>query len=173
MFQGEVDGCWAGRVVANGDDLLEPQGLHDRLQIAELLREAVARALWLVGCAEAQEVYCHRSATGRRQMRNEVVVNVRVVRKSVQHCESRSATGKVPDVQASAIALDSMFSERRESCVLGIRHDLAPLQSGPSNHFLLLVDAGHCKRMRAFYWHAAREPSMEASEARSGFSRRM
>ena len=126
MLQGEVDGGWAACVVAHGDDLLEPQGLHDRFQITELLLEAVKRILRLVGCAEAQKVHRDRSATGRHQMRNEVVVDVRVVRKSVQHHESGAAAREIADVQASATARNSMFDEGRESGVLGIRHDLAP-----------------------------------------------
>jgi hypothetical protein len=65
----------------------------------------------------------------------------------VQHCESRSLTGKVAHVQASAIALHSMFCEDRESCNWGIRHDLAPLRSGRSNHFVPKLDiASICER---------------------------
>ena len=64
MLQGEVDGGWAACVVAHGNDLLEPQGLHHRFQITELLLETVKRILRLVGCAEAQKVHRNRSATG-------------------------------------------------------------------------------------------------------------
>jgi len=55
-------------------------------------------------------------------MRNEVIVDVRVVRKSVQQHESRSVCGKVADIQVPAIAPDAMFGESGESGVLGVRH---------------------------------------------------
>jgi hypothetical protein len=47
----------------------------------------------------------------------------------VRHHKRGSAAGKVADVEASAIALDSMFGEGRESCALGKRplFDILPL----------------------------------------------
>lgn len=44
-----------------------------------------------------------------------------------QH-EGWPAAGKVADVQAAAIALNSMFGEGGEVGPLGFRHDLAPLR---------------------------------------------
>src|SRR6516165_832706 len=124
--QSEVDGGRATGIVADGDDLLEPQGLHDRFQIAKLLFKAVVRAIRFVRRAEAQEVYRDGSATRRRQVWNEVVVDERVVRKSVQQHEGWPAARKVADVQVAAIALNSTFGEGREVCPLGTSHDLAP-----------------------------------------------
>src|SRR6516165_6695763 len=45
----------------------------------------------------------------------------------MQQHEGWPAARKVADVQAAAIALNSMFGEGREICPLRIRHDLAPL----------------------------------------------
>src|SRR6516162_6513485 len=98
VLQSEVDGGWATGIVADGDDLLEPQGLHDRFQIPKLLFKAVVRAIRFVRRTEAQEVYRDGSAPGRCQVWNEVVIDVRVVRKSVQQHEGRPAARKVADV---------------------------------------------------------------------------
>src|SRR6516162_6399978 len=111
VLQSEVNGGRATGIVADGDDLLEPQGLDDRFQIPKLLFEAVVRAIRCVRRAEAQEVYRDGSAPGRRQVWNEVVIDVRVVRKSVQQHEDCPAAGKVADIQAAAIARNSMFGE--------------------------------------------------------------
>jgi len=130
VLRSEVDGGRATGIVADRDDLLDPQGLHDRFQIPKLLFKAVARAIRFVGRAEAQEVYRDGSATGRRQVWNEVVIDVRVVRKSMQQHEGRPAARKVAEIQAAAIALNSMLGEVREVCPLRTRHDLAPFARG-------------------------------------------
>src|SRR6516162_7485024 len=111
VLQSEVNGGRATGIVADGDDLLEPQGLDDRFQIPKLLFEAVVRAIRCVRRAEAQEVYRDGSAPGRRQVWNEVVIDVRVVRKSTQQHEGCPAAWKVADVQAATIARNSMFGE--------------------------------------------------------------
>ena len=48
MLQSEVDAGRATGIVADRDDLLEPQGLHDRFQIPKLLFKAVVRAIQFV-----------------------------------------------------------------------------------------------------------------------------
>ena len=73
---------------------------------ASICGQAVKRILRLVGCTEAENLHRDRSATGRHQMRNEVVVDVRVVRKSVQHHGSGAAAREIADVQASATVRD-------------------------------------------------------------------
>src|SRR6516225_3613896 len=130
VLQSEVDGGRATGIVADGDDLLEPQGLHDRFQIPKLLFKAVARAIRFVGRAEAQEVYRDGSASGQCQVWNEVVIDVPVVRKSMQQHEGWPAARKVADVQAAAIALNSTLGESREVCPLRIPHDPAPFARG-------------------------------------------
>jgi len=142
--------------VADGDNLLEPQGLHNCFQIHKLLFKAVARAIRFVRPAEAQEVYRDGSAPGQRQVWNEVVIDVRVVRKSMQQHERWPAARKVADVQAAAIALNSMFSDGREICPLRIRRALAPFAwwslsstcsragtlAKPSSRFSELLESG-------------------------------
>lgn len=48
LLQSEVDGGRATGIVADRDDLLEPQRLHDHFQILKLLFKAVVRALRFV-----------------------------------------------------------------------------------------------------------------------------
>ena len=48
MPQGKVDSGRPAGVVADRDDLLKPQGVRDRFQVAELLFEGVDGALRLV-----------------------------------------------------------------------------------------------------------------------------
>jgi hypothetical protein len=48
VLQSEVDGGWASGIVTDRDDLLEPQGLHDRFEISKLLFKAVVRAIQFV-----------------------------------------------------------------------------------------------------------------------------
>src|SRR6516225_6005964 len=119
VLQSEVDGGRATGIVADRDDLLELQGLHNRFQIPQLLLKAVVRAIRFVRRAEAQEVYRDCSATGRRQVWNEVAIDVRVVRKSMQQREGWAAARKVADVQAAAISLNPTFGEGREVCSRG------------------------------------------------------
>ncbi len=100
MLQSEVDGGRATGIVAGGDDLLQRQGLHDRFQIPKLLFKAVVSAFGFVRRAEAQEVYRDGSATGLRQVRNEVVIEcvscpeIRGAARRLARCrESRGCTG--------------------------------------------------------------------------------
>src|SRR5258708_13249557 len=52
-------------------------------------------------------------------MRNELVVDVRVVRKSVQRHESRPAAWKVPDIQAFASVLNPVLGKSWKGRALG------------------------------------------------------
>jgi len=114
--------------MADRDDLIKRQALDHHLEVAKLLREAVRRARWLVRCTEAKEVNRNRPAASRDEMRNEVIVNVQVVRKAVQHHESRSIAGEVADIDASTVTLNPVFGERRKRHVLGIRHGFRVLR---------------------------------------------
>jgi len=48
MPQRKVDSGWSAGVVADGDDLLKPQGPDNRFEVTDLLFEAVEGALRLV-----------------------------------------------------------------------------------------------------------------------------
>src|SRR6202035_938148 len=52
-------------------------------------------------------------------MRNKSVVDMRVVRKSMQHHESRPAAWKVPDIQASASMRNPVLGESWKGRTLG------------------------------------------------------
>ena len=60
-------------------------------------------------------------------MRNEFVVDVRVVRELMQQHESRPGAWEIPDIKPSASVLNPMLGENWKRRVLGISHDLAPL----------------------------------------------
>lgn len=76
----EVDRSGSGEIVGHGDDLLQAQGIDDRLQVAELLAEGVGRACGLVGLAEAQEVERDDAPSPRRQMGDQIVVDMQIIR---------------------------------------------------------------------------------------------
>jgi hypothetical protein len=63
--------------VGHRDDLLQAQGIDDRLQVTELLAETVGRACGLVGLAEAQEVERDDAPSPRHQMGDQIVVDMR------------------------------------------------------------------------------------------------
>jgi len=63
-------------------------------------------------------------------MGNEVVVDVRVVRKTMQQHESRPAARKVSDIEAASTMLNPVLGESRKGHALGVRHDLLPLVVG-------------------------------------------
>ena len=56
MLDREIDRRRPRRIMRDRNDLAETQRLDDRLEIAELLREAVGRAGRLVGGTKAQEI---------------------------------------------------------------------------------------------------------------------
>ena len=102
------------------------------LQTALVYPDFARGALDVLGANQAQERDDYRdaehgSAAGRRQMRNEVVVDVRVIRKSVQQHKSRPAARKVPDIKASASVPHPVLRESWKDRALGVRHDLVPL----------------------------------------------
>ena len=102
------------------------------LQTALVYPDFARGALDVLGANQAQERDDYRdaehgSAAGRRQMRNEVVVDVRVIRKSVQQHKSRPAARKVPDIKASASVLHPVLGESWKDRAVGVRHDLVPL----------------------------------------------
>src|SRR5277367_4015374 len=87
MVDGEIDRCGAAGVVSNRNDLFEVQRLDDRFEITQLLPEAVAGAGRLVGSAVPEEIERDDSPSRRDQMRNQRIVDMEVVWKTVQEHE--------------------------------------------------------------------------------------
>jgi hypothetical protein len=107
VSQGEVHRGGAARVVTDRDDLVQPECCDDGLHVAELLWEAVLGALRLVGGTEPEEVDRDRPAPGRHQVRDQIVVDVRVVGEAVQQQERRPVAPEIADVDISAITWES------------------------------------------------------------------
>ena len=99
--------------MADRDDLVQAETRGDRLDVGELLGKAVFFALRLIRAAKAQKVDRDRPAASRGQVRDQVVVDVRVVWEAVQQQERRTAAGEVADVDAAVIARDPMLYEQR------------------------------------------------------------
>ena len=77
--------------MSDRDDLPQAQIIDDRLQVTELLPEAVRRAGGLVGLPEPQEVERHDAPAGVDEMGNEIVVDTQIVGKPCMSTNAGSA----------------------------------------------------------------------------------
>jgi hypothetical protein len=95
----------------DGNNSLESQRINDCLQVAELLPEAVGRAGWLIGRTEPQEIECINPSPGGDEIRDQLVLDMLIVRESVHQYESRGSSSIIPCVYIALTLRNSMLSE--------------------------------------------------------------
>jgi hypothetical protein len=113
MLHRKIDRGGAGRIMSDKNDLAEPQSLNHRRQVAKLLRKAVGRTGRLLGRAKPQKIKRNDAPAGLGQVRDEVVIDAKIVGKAVHEHESRAGAVIITGVELSLLMGNTMFGESR------------------------------------------------------------
>ena len=179
MFDREIDRRDAGRIMRDRHDLAEPQSLNHRRQVAELLREAVGCAGRFFGRAKAEEIERDDAPAGLGQVGDEVVIDAKVVGKTVHQNEGRTRAVIIAGVDASLLAGNTMFGESRSAhgVLVEAAFEFEPPHFDAEDHTgsgpldWIISTLFFCKKMTRCAWGEMPSPQVRSMMPPPPFSR--